>query len=898
MAAGNATTQALLNSMRVTNQVQEVGVSNPPNMANVSVNLLQAASPQLFNLGANTRIDTTLSDRQESQCRSYEGIGGLRRLARETAGRSALETGCGWVYKPSAGVNPDVNQASFGNNKGPLNRALQAGERWYWDLDRAEKDISVAQCQKAGKCSQLALLGRQAEFCGFCKSTGAMIPVENGAARYSQDPNFSCGPADIVTASRGSCGAAGFHDMTSGFGGSRHEGFAASVSLDDLENCKPPLTRDCVIMAARVAGCSDAGTLISALQAAPGGGDYDRELKSKAAFVAYKETANPGLTQAMLKDGSTALTTALDDFGGLKKNMESANKKLAQASRDLCLLGGEYDPYSFCAEMMNPTMQISQTNFPCVLREWGNQGGTDKGTAYPTLAAWQGKTVMSFLNFISELKKGLQSDDKRVNADAIEKFIGVSSFVNTVATLPKSDAIRGAENVWILFDAGNANMTPIIARYDQRMAAGGEVVPSFPNWQTLQGKWRIQHWNIGLISAFEYRPKNSQQVQFQVVTDDGFMIGLNQNPFENTGYRSYDWGSWRYQPPTRYTSSPYTMWGENDNQKNVVVMKWFQGGGEAAFDWKMIVKEGSAAPKTITPSESYADRMDMYLTQEPLAPWIQYEVCTRPNKGAGNQTGFFEKRWNGQFAITWQNVPMYSFDIESKNLIFQTDPQRRQDVPGKKPYMSLVANSSWNTTSRVAFTAFKTLTLLVRPVANLPNQAVVSIFQHANFSGFGWGIHLKNNNGQYTFSYWNGAAWVEIPAFANEWNLIVIQYVNTESGLRSINVSSERLAALQSDQQISKFLENLKARQSSFAGGFLVGSPLADRNNAGHFVIGGRGDSAAFRNAQGQNTWAVQSFTGDVAWIHGFNQYFMTVDVLKAEVKQNWLSRWPRGGLE
>jgi hypothetical protein len=592
------------------------------------------------------------------------------------------------------------------------------------------------------------------------------------------------------------------------------------------------------------------------------------------------------------------LTTALDDFGAMKKNMESANKKLSQASRDLCLLSGEYDPYSFCAEMMNPTMQISQTNFPCVLREWGTQGGTDKGTAYPTLAAWQGKSVSSYLTFLRDLKAGLQSQDKRINADAIQKFIGVSSFVETKASLPKSDSIRGAENVWILWDAGNANRTPVIAKYDQRFAAAGEVVPSFPNWQALSTKVKMQHWNIALTSAFEYRPKNAQQVQFQVVTDDGFMVGINQNPFENTGYRSYDWGSWRHQPPTLYSSSWYTMWGENDNQKNVVVMKWFQGGGEAAFDWNMNVREGSGPVRRVKPSESFGDRMDLYLTQEPLAPWIQYEVCTRPNKGGGNQAGFFERRWNGQFAVTWQNIPMYSFDTDYKNIVFQTDPQRRQDVPGKKPYMSLVANSSWNTVSRVAFTAVKTITLLVRPVANLPSQASVCVFGHSNFAGFGWAIHLKNANGQYMYSYWNGAAWVDIPAFTNEWNLIVVQYINSESGLRAINVSAEKLANLQTDRDISRFLGALQARQSSFSPGFLVGSPFVDGGNAGHFVLGGRGDTTAFRDRNGQISWSLQSFTGDIAWLHAFNSYFDSMDMLKAEVKQNWIGRWPRGGLD
>jgi hypothetical protein len=896
MASGNPTTQALLNSMRVTNQVQRVGVVNPPNMANVPASLLQAASPQNFNLPVNTRVDKTLSDTNEAQCRSYEGIGGLRRLARETAGRSMLDTGCGWIYKPSAGINPEISIASLGNSQGPLVRTLQAGERWFWDIQKAEKDISVAQCQKASRCSELSLLGRHSEFCGYCKTTDSMIPVENGSARFPRDANLMCAASNIVTASRGSCDTAGFQDMTRGFGGSRYEGFTARATLSDLANCTSPLTRDCVINSARAAGCADAGTLITALQAAPSGGDYDTVLRQKPSYLAYNQTANPGLTQAMLKDGSTALTTAIDDFGNLMRNIQSSNAKLAQASRDLCLLSGDYDPYNFCAEMMNPNMQITQTNFPCVVREWGIQGGTEKGTEYPALSNWQGRTVRSFLDFVSTIKQDLQSTNKRTNADAITKFIGLPSYAEGGAILPKSDQLRGAETVWILADSLSDWFPAIITRYDQRMATNGEVVPSFPDVQTLMSKWNTQNYNIALISAFEYRPTNTQQVQFQVTTDDGFMIGINQNPFENTAYRSADWGSWRNQGATRYTSGQYTMWGDADNQKNVVVMKWFSGGGPCVFDWRMMVTEGTTR-KTINPAGSFADRMDFYLTQEPSAPWLQYEVCSRPNLGAGSQTGFFEKRWNGQVSLLNGNVPIYSFDNQSANLIYQTDLQRRQDVPGKKPYTSFVSNSSWITTSRFSFTCFKTLTLLIRPVANLANQAEVSVFGHGLFgtrSGqmirFGWSIRLKNNNGQYTYNFGTGGMWEQVPAFVNEWNLLVIQYVNNDSGLRFINISAEKLSSLQTDDQLSRFFDGLRAKQSTYAQRYLVGSAFADHNSSGHINLGGSGSGPVYTNIP-----PIQSFTGDIAWMHGFNYHFNSIELLQAELNQTWLSRWPRG---
>ena len=37
-----------------------------------------------------------------------------------------------------------------------------------------------------------------------------------------------------------------------------------------------------------------------------------------------------------------------------------------------------------------------------------------------------------------------------------------------------------------------------------------------------------------------------------------------------------------------------------------------------------------------------------------------------------------------------------------------------------------------------------------------------------------------------------------------------------------------------------------------------------------------------------------QSCVGDVAWLHGFRDYFTTTKMLEKEIKQTWISRWPR----
>jgi hypothetical protein len=41
------------------------------------------------------------------------------------------------------------------------------------------------------------------------------------------------------------------------------------------------------------------------------------------------------------------------------------------------------------------------------------------------------------------------------------------------------------------------------------------------------------------------------------------------------------------------------------------------------------------------------------------------------------------------------------------------------------------------------------------------------------------------------------------------------------------------------------------------------------------------------------SSWNGQSFSGDVAWLHGFRNYLDTDELLLTELQQNWLYRWP-----
>jgi hypothetical protein len=887
------------NLMRSANQARIIGSVNPPNMSRTSDKMLKAASPIGMDLLNTTKTNKDSSDAAAAKCRTYKDITGLRQLMKDQVNKTHYDPGCGWRYKPSTGLYPEINQGALGTESGPsIGMAgsideVSGGTQWFWNLEDAEKKITAKICQNASKCKQLSLMGRYADICGYCKSTGAIIPVVNGAARYRKDGALGCAKKDIVTAATGGCPAEeGFQSLGRPVQGNLQDAFTVREgfgSLDSLNNCMDmPLSRDCVIKVAQNAGCSDEGTLIQALKANKSG-NYDSQLKANQAYQSY--TSFSPLTNGLLQDGSVAsINTALTDFGKIMGNTQSQNQKLALSARDLCVRAGEFDNYDFCSEMRADTI-INSGNIKCIQRMWLQNGGTAQGSENPTLEKWNGKRFDSFLTPSIGTLMDTNSDDKNKNVTALRKLIGTESSSNKMGRagvdLPMDENTRGAETVWFdLSHAYDENVPLVVLRCDLGLLKEknhpymrGESMPYITTWTDLTNKYRF--WdanNKAYTSAFELRTPNDRAV-FNVVTDDGFMISKNQNPFENAG-GGPDWGSWQYQGPTSYTSAEYNI---NEGQPNVFVTKWYQGYGEATSKFNI--------NRLATGWMRGADSPDVYLTQEPLAPWMQYELCARPNNGRGASVGFFEKRWNGMSAKTPSGAARPSFDVNVGSVVFQTDPLLRKEVPGQKGYMSFVSNSYWHTRAYFHFNAFRTLTLLIRPKATLANGGMASIFHQCNFRGYSAGMYLVND-GKYQLTYGTskGQFGKRVDVTMNEWNLIVIQYVGDENGIRTMTINVERLSTLQKDSGRRNFMNILSAGRNG-VGSVVIGNyALNYVENSGQLIMG------AWNNRiypTAPSSAGAQSFTGDVAWIHGFRNYLDTDQVLRNEIEQGWISRWP-----
>ena len=189
----------------------------------------------------------------------------------------------------------------------------------------------------------------------------------------------------------------------------------------------------------------------------------------------------------------------------------------------------------------------------------------------------------------------------------------------------------------------------------------------------------------------------------------------------------------------------------------------------------------------------------------------------------------------------------------------------------------------------------------MRPNANLANGGTAPVFYQTNQKTFIAGCYIMNNNGQYVVNYSAKAfdkplAATTLPIKMNEWNFIVIQYLGDNMGLRKITFHIESLARLQDAGVRSQFSTTLRANQN-ISGPILAGAPgSSNPENSGWFMIGAA--TADFYKKPGMWQWGSPGFTGDVAWVHGFRNFLDTEALLTSEIKQTWISRWPRGNID
>ncbi len=673
-----------------------------------------------------------------------------------------------------------------------------------------------------------------------------------------------------------------------------------SVREEDWAQCVSPLTRDCLLLRSRLEKCSDEGSLNMALLAASSQ-PYDKALRTNPAFMMYQKKTQNALDPRIIGTGETEKETALKTFVDLYKNTTAEDTELRLAARDLCLKAGEFDSYSFCSDMKD-TDVVTEKNLYCFQQEFLRMGGTSMGSAFPkavsTLVDSMGRVMTK-----GQIKNYFQQVFGKNNASLT---IDSRLEKNTKPfELSRSLENKGSETVWFDFVSWGSVQVPIILKCDYITPSTGNPFITFQRKEEME-KYSVPQDSFALMSLFEYRPETTESIRFSVTTDDGFAIGLGQPSFQEFGQdRALVFADWRYQGPTTHTQGPgqratthtqpsaFPIAGKDDDQRNILCTQFFQGAGWAVFDVRVARNNGGFEDLRNVTSPFV---QNMYITQEPLAPWMRYEICRR---GPGANEGLHERRWGGPSAMTIGGQSLPSFDSKTNILALSSVGSTRC-----LPFTKL--NDYWMTKSRFAFTAFRSITMKIR--FRMPFDMAIGeireVFHHMNLETLAKGVYCgiglrmrKDTESSISFllsfsapadAMGSEANTQVIPfgSLTDDWYYVTLDYQTENELIRNVSM---KIAPISTFTKGSTTLLNYPQQQSITVRHrpFRPVRPNR-RDHSGHLVLGGWNSELS----PTKPIWMGASFAGEVAWVHGFRQPLSTSELVMKDLQDTWLTRW------
>lgn len=562
---------------------------------------------------------------------------------------------CGWIYKKGVPGNiPDVSQGALGTRNGPLNYQNTPVGTWYWNINDAKKAVEIDKCSALTSCVDVATMNF--EGCAFSTERGIGIPVNpNGSLKYPEDSRFSGNLGKLITPNHvGQCPR--IPPAATVIPADPDSPIVATSSSAGRDTCVPDSTgrlpRDCYLDKVRLAGCSDKGSLFTALSASTNPNDYLGALTDQLSYKKYQQLSTTPLMETTLKNGQATASTALQNFVALKANSSMVqNTALNFAARDLCMQQGLMDTFDFCSELTSTT--TSPFSLDCLQKAFKQAGGQETGIVYPSqsnLAQWNSfVTWGNVINKINELKQNVNSSREEIQRDAMANFLGIR---RTPYELGQIGRIPGIELFWF-----NRGTNTFIGR---RLTGG--LAAQFPKISNNPGEIE----KTGLADNVEYlamvnlRPLTNQSVKLKIKADDGFMYGKNKifSPIDTRG-QTLDtnglFGANKDQNPIEHEQK--TCWDLKSGGPNYINGYWQESGGAATFELAYSPCDKNSW-QTIPPEW-------MSLTQEPDAPMISFQVDQNDNFQERRIPYFFDLRVTGG-QVSNRNTPGYPYLKELK----------------------------------------------------------------------------------------------------------------------------------------------------------------------------------------------------------------------------------------
>ena len=538
---------------------------------------------------------------------------------------------CGWLYKKGDPAHtPAVSKGYSGTKQGPsmffkdLGSPTAKGEKWFWDLEEAKKQILKDKCLSLTSCSDVG--SSQFSGCGYSTTKGTGIPInKKGEPMYPSDPILNAPSKSIVTLSTNCPPPPPVNSPQWNLARSR------DVCMPDENGV---LSRSCMLQQLTTAGCSTDGTLYALMNQSTVPGNYSNGINSSLAYRTYQSRAGTPLMDSVIKTGKIAKDLALLNFKQLNTYSGLGNNTAENyAARDLCIKRGDMDLYDFCSE-------IKDTDPPpftleCIQKEWRKAGGLPAGTGYPTNPDGINNYYKTWGAYKANLKlaaANTQSTDRAVQERYLLEFMGIKLEKTLTAQIPR---INGTEVFW--FDSATNTFL------GRRLHTTDPKFPSISTGDIVE--------NTGKATMIDYyalanvRPPTDMNISLVVTTDDGMAWSLNTEANGNknkgvtvdvgssiyaatkTGLFSVNWD----QAPTKHASG--SPWILRAGGPNYIVGFWHQ-----AFGWSFSsIDYKDMATGLVKP---FAPQM-MTLTQEPDAPMLSWQA----RESANGTISFSERRF-------------------------------------------------------------------------------------------------------------------------------------------------------------------------------------------------------------------------------------------------------------
>lgn len=827
-----------------------------------------------------------------AQCRRYVGLSGLDQLIREQANDPNAPVRCGIRYQKSTGVSPLVAQGAYGSANGPLSKDIsdQVGNnvRWIWDVQEARRILIADSAANLKTCASLALLpsiegGVYSGSLGYCTDSKKFIPISRGKAAYPNLDTLTCPTEQIVT-SAANCPVV--------------ENFTTTASSDEacLVSGSRTLTRDCLLRAVQMAGCSDKGSLHTALQSSQPGGPYDTTLKTQKAFQDYQSgQGSAAMTQSLFQQNTGTMNLALQEVGRMKSAIASSTSlKTKKAAEDLCLRAGIYDTYDFCADITDGTL-IGTVDRTCMEKYWESKNGKPAGTAYPTTGIGLSllgnpSTWRNYKNAVDALEQRSRSNDGLVQQKAFLEFYGIQPGPNPALRVPIDDTTKGVESIWLdnsLRVSGRGATFCILSRR-VNLASANKGIDSIAQNGAIPST-RGTNSSVTLLSFWDFRVAQTSRLFIRTRTDDGFRYVVNKAITDGQGTTDSTFSRYYDQGPTTHTNLNTTGLLLDANKPNIVSLAWYNAGGGYVFTNEFAIQSVGGPMPALFPAYDSQNILNSVLkntcilTQELTAPYIAIEVCRRtvssPISGAFT---------SGINTVAFQDRRMFSMGLEIQkngNPTFQIDSASRQSSPANSPFVRVRDGESFVSPSKIAFQALQSFSLCFRiPVGMTTNQSF-SLFSWINLemgqtSRIGYTftvrssssssrlqVEVKGNQGITTqelpFPIQTGpsAPWYMLIVFQDQFDLSVqgirltLQPVNTYAANPSFGMN--QITTLLKSSSTANFFSNYAS------------NPMM----RGEVRFGGVG-------------------TIDYAWFHGFDYAIEEGEQLRRESQNRWIRTW------